>query len=157
MVLGAEVGDHFGHPQAAQVTKSKPAFANGWRCLSIGIDSTVGIWDTLPSLWALLHERDLGDLWIRLQVEDSRPDPYVAAVWRAFIIFNWGFDLFDLSSVRVPGPVPHPGFQKQQFSRNVGLFWGVRGRPSLPHPADLGGPGAPGPELKNIFLITARG
>jgi hypothetical protein len=26
--FGAEVGDHFGHPQAAQVTKSKLAFAN---------------------------------------------------------------------------------------------------------------------------------
>ncbi len=53
----------------------------------------------------------------------------------------------------MPGPVPHPGIQKQQFTKNVGLFLGVLGRPSLPHPAELGGPGAPGPELK-IYIFN---
>ncbi len=69
----------------------------------------------------------------------------VAAVWRAFFIFNYGFDLFDLSSVRVPGPVPHPGFQKQQFARNVGLFLGGSGA-GLPGPIppNWGVPGLPG-------------
>ncbi len=57
---------------------------------------------------------------------------------------------FDLSSVRVPGPVPHPGFQKQQFTRNVGLFWGGPG-PAFPAPSR--GPGAPGPELK-IYIFN---
>ena len=56
-----------------------------------------------------------------------------------------GFDLFDLSSVRVPGPVPHPGFQKQQFTRNVRLFLGGSGAGlPCPIPPTWGLPGLPG-------------
>jgi hypothetical protein len=54
-----------------------------------------------------------------------------------------------LSSVRGPGPVPHPGFQKQQVTRNVGAIFGGSGAGlPCPIPPNLGGPGAPGPEFK---------
>ena len=51
----------------------------------------------------------------------------------------------------MPGPVPHPGFQKQPFTRNVGLFWGGAG---AAFPAPSRGPGAPGPELK-IYIFKS--
>ncbi len=50
----------------------------------------------------------------------------------------------------MPGPVPHPGFQKQQFTRSVGLFLGGLGPAFL---APSRGPGAPGPELK-IYIFN---
>ena len=58
----------------------------------------------------------------------------------------------------MPGPVPHPGFQKQEFTRNVGLFLGGSGAGlPCPIPPNWGVPGLPGRNYKYIFLITARG
>ena len=56
--------------------------------------------------------------------------------------------------IRVLTFFPHPGFPKQQFTRNVGLFWGGPG-PAFPAPSR--GPEAPGPELKKyIFNYCQR-
>jgi hypothetical protein len=77
----------------------------------------------------------------------------VAAVWQLFLIFNSRFVRFDLSSVRMPGPAPHPGFQKQQFNRNVGYVGGVRGRPFRPHPADFGGPAGSRAGIKKYIFF----
>ncbi len=82
-------------------------------------------------------------------VESHCDESNVAVVWRVFFIFNYGFDLFDLSSVRVPGPVPHPGFPKQQFTGNLGLFLGGSGA-GLPCPV----PGSRGSRagIQNIYF-----
>ncbi len=54
--------------------------------------------------------------------------------------------------MRVPGPVPHPGFQKQQFARNVGLFWGRPG-PAFPAPPRrIEGSRGSRAGIKNIFF-----
>ncbi len=119
--------------------------------------------DSIPAIWdppgfdsegvGEIFRGPLGVSKEPLALLNVYPQTYVvAAVWQAFFIFNWGFDLFDLSSVRVPGPVPHPGFPKQQFTKNLELFSGGPG-PVFPAPSRRrGGPGAPGPEIKNIYF-----
>ena len=57
------------------------------------------------------------------EIQGPKPYKFIRVCRLADIFyFLLGFDFFDLSSVRAPGPVPHLGFQKQQFTRNVGLF-----------------------------------
>ena len=69
-----------------------------------------------------------------------------------FIGFGAVTHFFDWSSVRVPGPVPHPGFQKQQFTRNVGLFLGGPG-PAFPAPSRrIGGSRGSRAGIQNIYF-----
>ena len=63
----------------------------------------------------------------------------------AWYLFCSGLDRYEFGSGRVPGPVPHPGFQKQRFVQNVGLLWGGTG-PIFPAQSRRcwGSPGGPG-------------
>ncbi len=57
--------------------------------------------------------------------------------------------------MRVPEPVPHPGFQKQQLTRHVGLICGGPGPafPVRPLPADCGGSRGSRAGIQNMFVF----
>ncbi len=72
----------------------------------------------------------------------QKPNTWLPSGWFFFQFPIRVSTFFGFSSVRVLGPVPHPGFPKQQFSKNVGLVFGGYGAGLVgPIPGDFGGPG----------------